>query len=232
MQFIRSLIFSFFMMALIPPWVIIAIFTLVLPVNLAMRIVSGWAWSVTWLLKVICNLKHEVIGIENIPDEPVIFACKHQSAWETIALQTIIPPAAWILKRELLWIPIFGWGLACIKPIAINRGDRKAALASVLEQGASAHASGRHILVFPEGTRTAYGSSAKYKQGVARLALKTGAKIVPIAHNAGKFWPKQSIMKNSGTIQVVIGEAFTPQSDNLSEITEEVRDWIENAIIE
>jgi len=232
MQFIRSLIFSFFMMALIPPWVIIAIFTLVLPVNLAMRIVSGWAWSVTWLLKVICNLKHEVIGIEHIPDEPVIFACKHQSAWETIALQTIIPPAAWILKRELLWIPIFGWGLACIKPIAINRGDRKAALASVLEQGARAHASGRHILVFPEGTRTAYGSSAKYKQGVARLALKTGAKIVPIAHNAGKFWPKQSIMKKSGTIQVVIGEAFTPQSDNLSEITEEVRDWIENAIIE
>lgn len=232
MQFIRSLIFSFFMMALIPPWVIIAIFTLVLPVNLAMRIVSGWAWSVTWLLKVICGLKHEVTGIENIPNEPVIFACKHQSAWETIALQTIIPPAAWILKRELLWIPIFGWGLACIKPIAINRGDRKAALASVLEQGAIAHAAGRHILVFPEGTRTAYGSSAKYKQGVARLALKTGAKIVPIAHNAGKFWPKQSIMKKPGTIQVIIGEAFTPKSDNLSEITEEVRDWIENAIIE
>ena len=232
MQFIRSLLFSIFMMALIPPWVIIAIITLVLPVNLAMRIVSGWAWSVTWLLKVICGLKHEVIGIENIPDEPVIFACKHQSAWETIALQTIIPPAAWILKRELLWIPIFGWGLACIKPIAINRGDKKAALASVLEQGANAHAAGRHILVFPEGTRTAYGSSAKYKLGAARLALKTGAKIVPIAHNAGKFWPKQSMMKKPGTIQVVIGEALTPETDSLNEITEEIRNWIENAIIE
>lgn len=232
MQLLRSIIFSFCMIALIPPWVIIAILTLILPVNIAMRIVSGWAWSVTWLLKVICNLDHKVTGIENIPNEPVIFACKHQSAWETIALQTIIPPAAWILKRELLWIPIFGWGLACIKPIAINRGDRKAALASVLEQGAQAHAADRHILVFPEGTRTAYGSSPKYKLGAARLALKTGAKIVPISHNAGKFWPKNSIIKKPGTIQVVIGKAFSSDSENLNDITEEIREWIENAIIE
>lgn len=231
MQLIRSIIFSICMMALIPPWTLIALLSVVLPINLRMHVISGWARSVTWLLKVICGLKHEVIGLENIPNEPVIFACKHQSAWETIALQTIIPPAAWILKRELLWIPIFGWGLACIKPIAINRGDKKAALASVLEQGIQAIKDKRNILVFPEGTRTAYGSEAKYKQGASRLAIATGAKIVPIAHNAGKYWKKQGLMKNAGTIQVVIGEPFSA-SQNMSETTDKIKDFIENAIIE
>ncbi|MGH1539708.1 MAG: lysophospholipid acyltransferase family protein [Arenicella sp.] len=195
-----------------------------------MRIISGWAWSVTWLLKVFCGLTHEVTGKENIPDEPVIFMSKHQSAWETIALQTIIPPAAWVLKRELLWIPLFGWGLACVSPIAIDRKNKRSAMESVIEQGTVKFKQGRHLLLFPEGTRTAYGKKVRYKQGGAKLALATGAKIVPIAHNAGKYWKRRGLTKHPGTIKVVIGEPILTEGRDAISITEEVQSWIEGQL--
>lgn len=232
MQILRSIVFFIFMVALIPPWVLISFLTIALPVNTAMRIISGWAHSVIWLLKIICGLKHEVTGAENLPNEPVIFACKHQSAWETIALQTFLPPAAWILKRELLWIPIFGWGLACIKPIAINRGDKKAALRSVIDQGIKAHQQGRNIMIFPEGTRTSYGEQQNYKAGAAKLAIATEAKVVPVAHNAGKYWKRHGITKYPGTIKVAIGKPIDTKGATTVEITQTIQNWIEGKLDE
>jgi len=221
------------MIITIPPWVLIAFFTLLLPVNTAMRIVSGWAHTIVWLLRVICGLKHEVTGLENLPkDEKVVFAAKHQSAWETIAFQTFLPPAAWVLKKELLWIPIFGWGLACIKPISIDRGQKKRAIISVIEQGVKAFKDNRNVMIFPEGTRTTYGDTPNYKQGGTMLAMRAGARIVPVAHNAGKYWRRQGLTKYPGTIKVAIGKPIDTEGRDITEITNQIQEWIEGQIQE
>ena len=134
------------------------------------------------------GLKHEVIGMENIPDKPCVSACNHQSTWETITTQTFLPPLAWVLKKELLKIPFFGWGLWASKPIAIDRADRSTALEQVAKQGVEKMKEGRYVLIFPQGTRQNYGSSGRYKKGAAKLALAADVNIVPIAHDAGKYW--------------------------------------------
>jgi 1-acyl-sn-glycerol-3-phosphate acyltransferase len=192
------------------------------------RYISIWAYTSQWWLKVTCNLTIKVEGRENIPEGNGLILAKHQSAWETIALQTIFPAQTWVLKRDLLWIPIFGWGLALTSPIAIDRSAGKKALKQVIKQGIERLQAGLWVVIFPEGTRTAPGERKKYAIGGAMLAHKSGYPVVPVCHNAGEFWPKQGFIKKPGAITLVIGEAFDPSGMKAAEINERVEEWIES----
>jgi len=197
---------------------------------LRFRIISKWAVFNLWWLKISCGLNYEVEGIENIPESNGIIFCKHQSAWETLALQLIFPPQVWILKRELLWIPIYGWGLAAMEPIAINRSSGLKALKQIVKQGCERLQNNLWVVIFPEGTRVAPGIKGKYQPGGGMLAAKSGYPIIPIAHNSGYFWPKNSLRKWPGTIHMVIGPVITSTGKTAIEITQEAEEWIETTI--
>jgi len=201
-----------------------------LPFKLRYAFVSHWAAFNIWWLKLTCGLTHSVEGLENIPGSPAIIMCKHQSAWETFVLQQIFPAQAWILKRELLWIPIYGWGLATLQPIAIDRGSAINSLRQIVEQGCERLEQGIWVVIFPEGTRVVPGVKKKYLPGGGLLAEKTGYPIVPIAHNSGYFWPRNSLIKKPGTINMIIGPLIETQGKSANDITAEVEEWIESTI--
>jgi 1-acyl-sn-glycerol-3-phosphate acyltransferase len=197
--------------------------------RLRARYFSLWAHFVMWWLKLSCKLDFRVEGQDNIPDgTTALILAKHQSAWETIAMQTIFPPQTWVLKRNLLLIPIFGWGLAMTRPIAIDRTAGKKALKQVIEQGINRLQRGLWVVIFPEGTRTAPGQQKRYAIGGAMLAQKSGYPVVPVCHNAGEFWPKRGFVKRPGTITLVIGEAFDPSQMKAADINARVEQWIES----
>ncbi len=201
-----------------------------LPFKLRYRIISRWAvWNI-WLLKIICGIKLEVEGRELIPDEPCVILCKHQSAWETLALQAVFPPQVWVLKRELFWIPFFGWGLASLNPIAIDRKAGRKALAQVIEQGKDRLASGAWVVVFPEGTRMPVGTLGRFGIGGARLAVDAGVPVVPVAHNAGHFWPKRGFLKKPGIIKMQIGAKIATQGQSAASINQQVETWMAEAM--
>jgi len=201
-----------------------------LPFKLRYYFVTRWTLFNLWWLKITCGLKHTITGLENIPKGPAIVMCKHQSAWETLALQIIFPPQAWILKRELLWIPIYGWGLASMDPISIDRGSAIKSVRQIVNQGCQRLANGIWVVIFPEGTRVAPGEKRKYLPGGGLLAEKSGVPIVPVVHNAGFFWPRNSIIKKPGTITMVIGPVIQTTGKSANEIMTEVEAWIESMI--
>ena len=201
-----------------------------LPFKLRYYFVTRWTLFNLWWLKITCGLKHTITGLENIPKGPAIVMCKHQSAWETLALQIIFPPQAWILKRELLWIPIYGWGLASMDPISIDRGSAIKSVRQIVNQGCQRLANGIWVVIFPEGTRVAPGEKRKYLPGGGLLAEKSGVPIVPVAHNSGFFWPRNSIIKKPGTITMVIGPVIQTTGKSANEIMTEVEAWIESMI--
>ncbi len=225
---IRSLIFQLVQFIWVPIYATMVLFTFPLNAHTRYRIISGLAHSVMWLLRVICDIRIEVKGLENIPKQPCIVLCKHQSAWETFALQTVFPPQVWVLKRELLWLPFFGWGLALTSPIAINRSKGKQAMKQLLAQGKQRLDDGFCVVIFPEGTRMPYGVRGKYKMGGALLGESTGAPVVPVAHNAGKFWARNALLKHPGTITMSIGKPIDPAELKADEINRQVEDWIES----
>jgi len=189
---------------------------------------SRWGEFVIWWLRLTCNLDYRVEGRENIPATTAIVLAKHQSAWETIAMQQIFPPQTWVLKRELLFIPFFGWGLAMTQPVAIDRKAGKKALKQVIRQGTERLHRGLWMIIFPEGTRTAPGQRQRYAIGGAMLAEKSGHPVVPVCHNAGEFWPKQGFLKKPGTITLVIGEPIDPKGMRANELNARVEEWIES----
>jgi len=189
------------------------------------KFLSQWAIFCIWWLKITLNIKTNVIGSENIMKSPCIIISNHQSTWETLAFQTIFPAHTWVLKRELLWLPVFGWSLALLNPIIINRGDKLNAIKKVIKQGADRLNNGISIVIYPEGTRQPYNKLGPYQNGGSAISKITGHSIVPVYHNAGKIWPKGSFIKKPGEITVVIGKAI-PQSDlKPSEVTEKIRQW-------
>jgi len=191
------------------------------------KIANQWGLANMLALKILCKLDYKVTGIENLPDKNCIVIANHQSAWETIALRGIMPPEqTWVLKRELLSIPFFGWALQAVQPITIDRDAGIKALKKLITQGADALHQGRWVMIFPEGTRVRLGEHKKYNIGGAMLAEKTGYPILPIAHNAGTFWPRQGIRKNQGTIQVVIGPMLITEGKTAGQINAEVETWI------
>lgn len=227
MVFIRSLIFLLLQIVITPVFTVVALLSFPLQPITRYRLISGWALTMLWLLRVVCGIRMEVRGAENIPKQPCILLCKHQSAWETIALQKVFPPQVWVLKRELLKLPFFGWGLAMTSPIAIDRSDGKGAVKQLLKQGKQRLQSGFCVVIFPEGTRIPYGQRGKYKIGGALLAASSGALAVPVAHNAGKLWGRHSFFKHPGTITMSIGEPIDPQGFKADEINQRAEEWIE-----
>lgn len=183
-----------------------------------------------WWLKVTCGLSYRVIGAHNIPKQPCVILCKHQSAWETLALQEFAPPQVWVMKRSLLLVPFFGWGLALSSPIAINRAAGREALKQLVDQGQDRLNKGFCVVVFPEGTRIAPGQRGKYHIGGAWLATHTGSLAVPIAHNAGEFWGKNAFLKKPGVITVSIGTPINTSGMKADELNAKVESWIESEL--
>ena len=227
MIFFRSLILLLLQLVITPLFALIAILSFPFHPITRYRLISGWALTMMWLLRVVCGIRMEVKGAENIPAQPRILMCKHQSAWETIALQKVFPPQVWVLKRELLWLPFFGWGLAMTSPIAIKRSDGKGAMKQLLQQGKHRLQQGFCVVIFPEGTRIPFGQKGKYKMGGALLSHSTGVPVVPIAHNAGKLWGRNSFLKHPGVITMSIGPAIDPAGLKADEISQRVEAWIE-----
>lgn len=230
MVFIRSLIFFLLQCVVTALYGLIAILIAPLPPLTRYRVISGWALIMLWLLRVLCGIRMEVRGAQHIPKEPCIVLCKHQSAWETIALQKVFPPQVWVLKRELLWIPFFGWGLAMTSPVAIRRSNGREAIKQLLRQGKERLQQGFCVVIFPEGTRVPYGQRGKYKAGGALLAASSGVPVVPVAHNAGRLWGRQAFLKRPGVITMSIGAPIAPQGLGADEIIRRVEEWIENEV--
>ena len=194
------------------------------------RFVTWWVGFILWWLEVTCQLRYKISGQENIPVGPAIVFAKHQSTWETLALQHIFPSQIWVAKRELLWIPFFGWGLALMKPIAIKRGTGRAAVMQLIRQGKERLKEGLWVIIFPEGTRVPPGQKGRYRIGGAVLAEHSGYPVIPVAHNAGEFWPRHSFIKRSGIIQVHIGRTISPVGKSAQEIMHVAESWIESVM--
>lgn len=207
-------------------WAPVSLLTWPLPFKQRYSVVSQWARFNLWCLALICKLRYEVEGRENIPAGTGIIFCKHQSTWETLALQCIFPPHTWVLKRELLRIPFFGWGLAVLDPVAIDRGAGSKALRQLVDQGTERLQAGTWLVIFPEGTRVAPGYRRRFFSGGAMLAQKSGFPVVPVAHNAGEFWPRHGFLKRPGVIRLVIGAPITTDGRKSSEINAAAEQWI------
>ena len=201
-----------------------------LPFRLRYFAVTRWTVFNLWWLRVTCNLKYNLSGRENIPEGPAIIICNHQSAWETLALQIIFPPQAWILKRELLWIPIYGWGLATMEPIAIDRDSAVKSFRQIIDQGCDRLSKNIWVVIFPEGTRVAPGETRNYLPGGGLLAEKSGCPVVPVAHNSGYFWPRNSLIKTPGTITMAIGPVIDSRGKTAEEIMQETETWIRHTV--
>ena len=232
MQRIRSTIFFFTMVVSAVIFAVPGLLLFPFPFETRYRFISQWARFNIWWLGVICNLHYEVEGLENLPKESAIVFSKHASTWETFAFQNFLPPQTWVLKRELLRVPFFGWGLAMLKPVAIDRGSGRKALKQLVELGTLCLEEGRWLIVFPEGTRMAPGKMRRFGFGGAMLAEKSGHPVVPIAHNAGHYWPRHSFLKKPGVIKVKIGPPIDSRSLKVSEINERAEQWIIAAMTE
>jgi 1-acyl-sn-glycerol-3-phosphate acyltransferase len=227
MQLIKSLIFTGYMMLSALAFGGFMALCFWAPYRTQFAIARAWARMVFWLLDKLCGLKFTVEGRERIPAGNHIVMSNHTSAWETIAQFLIFPPQVWVLKRELLWIPLIGWGLKLLRPISINRGAGHRAVNQVIEQGRQRLADGLWIIIFPEGTRVVAGEKRKYGVSGALLATETGKFVVPLSHNASDFWVRRGIVKKAGVIKVVIGEPISSVGKDARDLNEEVRRSIE-----
>ncbi len=228
MQKIKSFIFFSIMVISAILFSIPAVLSFPLPYEKRYAFIRQWARFNIWILGKTCGLTFEIKGVENIPDQASIILSKHQSTWETFALQLVFPQQIWVLKKALLKVPFFGWALSLLEPIAIDRSIRKKAMEQILDQGKQRLNNNRWVVLFPEGTRIAPGKRGKYKLGGARLAEHTGKLIVPVAHNAGEFWPKHQIMKKAGVITLSVLPAINPKGKTAAEIGQLVETAIEN----
>ena len=227
--FLRSLLFSLLMLAATLIWAPLCFLFAPLPYNKRYFLTGFWNRFVIWCAKTVCGIRYQVKGYENLPDAPAVLLSKHQSAWETIFYLYAMPrPLVYVFKKELLYIPFFGWGLALLRMIPIDRSKSRDAFAQVVEHGRNRLASGQWIIMFPEGTRSLVGKQGKYKSGGTRLAIETGTVVVPIAMNAGECWPKNSFVKKPGVITVSIGKPISPNGMTPAGLMQQVENWIES----
>lgn len=229
MRLLRSLLLLLFMIVYTPPYAI-ACFIAFPFMNAHRRywMVSGWCRSIVVAARWLCGIRYRVVGAENLPDSPVVVLSKHQSAWETVALPALLPkPLCFVFKRELLMVPFFGWALGMLKMIHIDRKKGSRAFVSVVRQGRERLADGSWVIMFPEGTRTPTGVDGVYKSGGARFAIATGAPVVPIAHNAGRVWPRNALIKRAGLVTVSIGPLIETAGLDAETVNTRVAEWIE-----
>jgi len=226
LAFLRSVIWWILGFITTVIYAILAQFLIVLPLRLRYRIITTWGRFNIWTLRWICGVRYRVEGRENLPDSAAILLSNHQSTWETLAYTFIFPPQIWVLKKSLLRLPFFGWGIAVLKPIAIDRSAGSTAVEQVVEQGRERLKSGFWVVLFPEGTRVAPGKKKRYKMGGAILAAETGYPVVPVAHNAGYFWPRHTFIKWPGEIIVRIGPVIETSGLSAAVINKKAETWI------
>lgn len=198
--FIRSLVFNVGFYLSLAIHCIIGIPTLLMPRQAIIEVAKSWSRSTTWMLRVICNINVEYRGREKIPEGPLIIASKHQSAWETIAFLPMIRSPLFILKRELTWLPFFGWYLLKAKMIPVNRAAGARSLVEMTKLARERIADDRQLIIFPEGTRRPVGAEPRYKFGVAQIYVECGVPCIPVALNSGLFWPRRTFLRYPGTV--------------------------------
>ncbi|MEL6948846.1 MAG: lysophospholipid acyltransferase family protein [Pseudomonadota bacterium] len=230
-QWLGSVIFTFWMFASVAVWSVVLVIAAPLPHRFRFSIAQAWIRMIMASLRILCGLDYRVIGRENIPDEASVYLLKHSSAFETLAELIIFPRQTWVLKRELKWIPIFGWALSQLKPIAINRSGGRNAVKQVIALGQERLDEGINVMIFPEGTRVRHGDTRRYGVSGAALAAASGRRIVPVAHNAGAFWPRRGIMKHPGTVTFVVGEPIEVGDRDLKVVNAEIQAWVEAEIV-
>lgn len=231
---LRSALFLAWLVLTVVPWAVAVILaSLVLRGRPLYRMVVGWVTVAIWGARVICGVRWRVAGMDNLPgaadqDAAVVLASKHQSTWETFAYPMLMPhPLAYVFKRELLLIPFFGWGMARLDMVHIDRSRRSEAWSRVLTQGQELMRRGTWIIMFPEGTRIARGQAGEYKSGAARLAVAAGVDIVPIAVTSGRCWPRRSFLIRPGVVDISIGRPIASAGRRPEDLMADVRDWIE-----
>jgi 1-acyl-sn-glycerol-3-phosphate acyltransferase len=228
MQMLRSLLFTtIFLLFTFLYAIFFVAACLFLPLSGRITLARAWARFLLGALRVICRLDYTVEGGHHIPPGTQVALVKHSSSWETIAQSVLLPPQAWVLKRELTWIPFVGWGLRQLRCIAIDRGAGGRAVRQMIDQGRNRLENGQWIVVFPEGTRMPPGETRRYGAGGAAIALATGRVVVPVAHNAGYFWPRRGLLKKGETLRGAVGPQRGTKPRDVREINEEAQRFIE-----
>ena len=230
MILLRSLLYQVIMVIIVIPYYALVFATAPLSRQARWQVIAGWPRIATWMARHVLGIDYVVHGRENIPAEPTVILSKHSSAWETLAFTSIFPPHVYVIKRELQWLPFLGWGLALMSVIAINRSNRKTAMSRMIRVGGERLKQGFSIMIYPEGTRVPVGRRGIYKLGGAVLAVANGARVLPVAHDAGLLWPRNSFRKHPGTVTVVIGKPIDTNGRTAADVMREVEAWIEGEV--
>ena len=193
-----------------------------------LKLFSQWPKFANWFLHLSCRIKVEIIGQENLPTEPCVIVSNHQGQWETYSMQYLFHPMCTLLKKELLYIPLWGWAMKMLNPIAINRNKPKEAILQTLEEGSDRLKKGMYVLLFPEGTRVKAGRVGKYARSSFELAKRNGVMVLPLCHNSGDCWPAHKFIKKPGKITLTIGEPFYVEDSKQS--ANDVRKWVEKKL--
>ncbi len=228
LTFIRSVIYMVYITITTMVYCLIMLLTFILPLTQRYWIVQGYAWLQIQGLRYICGLDYRMEGMQNLPDEPAIIFSKHQSTYETFVLLYELPHSAFVAKRELLWVPFFGWGMSALRYITIDRKAGRKVIAQMIEQAEDRFSLGLWVTIFPEGTRKSPGDAPDYKAGGALMAAKTGRPIVPVVHNSGEFWPRHSLLKWPGTVTYRIGPPIPTLDRSASNIMSDAQNYIES----
>lgn len=230
---IRSVLFTTIMFVTVPFWAVTTIVARPFGRHASYAVARSWVYMVLWCCRAICRLDMSIEGEDNLPAQPGIVFIKHSSAYETLAQFAVVPHTqTWVIKRELIWAPFFGWAVSCIQPIAINRRAGQSAVEQVIAQGKQRLAEGVWVMIFPEGTRMPAGETRRYGISGTLLAQRAGALITPVAHNAGYFWPRRGLRKRPGTVRFVIGAPVDPAGRDPREVNREIQQWIETKVAE
>ena len=232
MPFIRSVLHILWMLVTIIPWALFLVaMAPIVSAERLWRIAAGWLSCAIYGAKLILGIRYQVTGMENLPlgqRSPAILLCKHQSTYETFLMPAIMPhPLAYVFKKELIYIPFFGWAIAALDMIHIDRSQRAQAFNKVVEQGKRLLVKGTWVIMFPEGTRIDRGQVGQYKSGGTRLAIETGAPVIPIAVTSAKCWPRKAFVKYPGVVDVSIGKPIPSEGRKPDELMQEVQTWIE-----
>lgn len=228
MRWLRSLLYMVFLIVTVIPYAFACMLWSPLPLRWRYQLTMGWPRLAAWGAKVICGIRWQVIGMENLPDGPAVVLSKHQSAWETLFLPSHLPrEVCFVYKRELHRIPFFGWGLALLRMIPIDRSKGRDAFEQVVRVGQQRLTEGRWPILFPEGTRIAPGKMGRFKMGGALLASRTGVPVIPIALNAGECWPRKAFIKKPGMVTVSIGPVIPSEGLTPEELNDKVYAWID-----
>ena len=227
MAVVRSLLFMLILILVTPPYTLGVILCRPLPHRMRRQSVVPWVNFVIWLVKHLLGIPYRLLGAENIPARACVVLAKHQSAWETLMLQEVFKDTAFVWRKEIKYLPFFGWALASIPMIETDRNPTKSSLKRLVDQGRDRLDNGYTVIIFPEGTRSQPGSKNRYKVGGAHLAVETGTPVVPLALNSGEFWGRNALFKRSGTVTVSIGPVIDPAGLTASEVTRRAEQWIE-----